>query len=182
MTEGVPLSSHKYHATIHSRDPATSTHRGRDKMDAIFAEDIFKCIFLNGTIWISIKISLKFVPKASINNIPALVRIMAWCRPGNKPLSEPKMVRLPTHICITRPTWVTSSFAVFSRVGFIHKPTKPLIGWLNAAKIQVRKLPFANCDFIWEFILVNLSHRNLLNIIPVLAWTPSVNRPYDTKL
>ena len=46
-----------------------------------------------------IKISLKFVPKDRINNIPALVQIMAWRRPGDKPLSEPMMVSLPTHIC-----------------------------------------------------------------------------------
>ena len=31
---------------------------------------------------------------------------MAWRRPGDKPLSEPMMVRLPTHICVTRPQWV----------------------------------------------------------------------------
>ena len=37
---------------------------------------------------ILIKISLKVVPKGPINNIPALVQIMVWCRPGNKPLSE----------------------------------------------------------------------------------------------
>ena len=28
---------------------------------------------------------------------------MAWRRSGDKPLSEPMMVRLPTHICVTRP-------------------------------------------------------------------------------
>ena len=52
---------------------------------------------------ISIKISLKFVPNGPINNIPALVQIMAWRRPGDKPLSEPMMVSLLTHICVTRP-------------------------------------------------------------------------------
>ena len=31
---------------------------------------------------------------------------MAWCRPGDKPLSKPMMVRLPKHICVTRPQWV----------------------------------------------------------------------------
>ena len=31
---------------------------------------------------------------------------MAWRRPGDKPLSEPMMVRLPTHICAARPQWV----------------------------------------------------------------------------
>ena len=53
-----------------------------------------------------IKNSHKFVPNGPINNIPALVQIMVWCRPGDKPLSEPMMVRLPTHTCITRPQWV----------------------------------------------------------------------------
>ena len=68
-----------------------------------FTDDTFKRIFLNENVLISIKISLKFVPKGQINNIPALVQIMAWCRPGDKPLSEPRMVSLPTHICVTRP-------------------------------------------------------------------------------
>ena len=39
-------------------------------------------------------ISLKFVPKGPINNIPALVQIKAWRRPGDKPLSDPMMVSL----------------------------------------------------------------------------------------
>ena len=38
-----------------------------------FADAIFKCIFLKENVWIPIKISLKFVPKSPINNIPALV-------------------------------------------------------------------------------------------------------------
>ena len=57
-----------------------------------FADDIFNRIFLNENAWIPIKISLKFVPKGPINDIPALVQIMAWHRPGAKPLSEPMMV------------------------------------------------------------------------------------------
>ena len=58
-----------------------------------FADDIFKCIFLN------------FVPRGPINNIPSLVQIMAWRRPGDKPLSEPMMVCLLTHLCVTRLQW-----------------------------------------------------------------------------
>ena len=68
-----------------------------------FAGDTFKHIFLNENVRISIKISLKFVPKQPINNISALVEIMAWRRPGDKPLSEPMMVRLSMHICVTWP-------------------------------------------------------------------------------
>ena len=76
-------------------------HNGRH-----FADAIFKCIFLNENICIPIKISLKLVPEGPINYIPALVQIMAWRRPGDKPLSETMMVSLLTHICVTQPQWV----------------------------------------------------------------------------
>ena len=65
-----------------------------------------RCFFLNENVWIPIKISLKFVSKDPINNNPALVQIMAWRRPGDKPLSEPMVVNLLTHICVCRPQWV----------------------------------------------------------------------------
>ena len=71
-----------------------------------FADYIFKRIFFNENVWISIKISLKFVPKGPINKIPALFQIMAWCRPGNKPSSEANLVSLLMHQCVTRPQWV----------------------------------------------------------------------------
>ena len=61
-------------------------------------------------VWIRIKISLKFVPKGPVNNIPAMVQIMAWRRPGAKPLSEPMVVSLPMHIYVARPQWVKSRF------------------------------------------------------------------------
>ena len=48
-----------------------------------FADDTFKCIFLNENVEISIKNSLKLVPKGQINNIPALVQVMAWRRSGD---------------------------------------------------------------------------------------------------
>ena len=80
-----------------------------------FADAIFKCIFLNENVWILIKISLKFVPKSPINNIPAMVQIMAWRRPGDKPLSEAMMVSLLTHICATRPQWVKCVWSIHIR-------------------------------------------------------------------
>ena len=52
-----------------------------------------------------IQISLNFVPKGPINNISALVQVMAWHRLGDKPLAEPIMVSLMTHICVTRSQW-----------------------------------------------------------------------------
>ena len=45
---------------------------------------------------------LKFVRKGP-TDIPAVVQTMAWCRLDDKPLSELMVVRLPTHLCITRP-------------------------------------------------------------------------------
>ena len=71
-----------------------------------FPDDNLKRIFLNENVWISIKFSLNFVPRGPIKKFPALAQIMAWRRPGDKPLSGPMMVRLPTHICVTRPQWV----------------------------------------------------------------------------
>ena len=77
------------------------------------ANDIFKSIFLNANAWISLKISLKFVATFRINIIPALVQIMAWRRPGDKPLSEPMMVSLLTHICVNRPQWVNHGLSCY---------------------------------------------------------------------
>ena len=78
---------------------------GQDKMSAIF-QTIFSNAFSWMNVWISINISLNFVPNGRINNSPALVQIMAWHRPGDKSLSEPMMVSLPMHICVTQPQWV----------------------------------------------------------------------------
>ena len=81
------------------------THWGQDKMDAISQTTLS-----NAFSWMKIfefgLNFLKFVPEGPINNIPAFIQIMAWRRAGDKPLSEPMMVSLPTHICVTRPQWV----------------------------------------------------------------------------
>ena len=128
---------------LHHCDPHFRTHfntlrprqNGRHLPD-----DIFKCIFMNENVWISLKISLKFVPKVPINNIPALVLIMAWCRPGDKPLSEPMMVSLPMHICVTWPQWVTISWmdpwGLFTGTRGRFKKTHELLN-LRALKISV---------------------------------------------
>ena len=52
----------------------------------------FSVIFFYENVWISIHISLKYIPKGPINNNPALGQIMAWRWTGDKPLSEPKAV------------------------------------------------------------------------------------------
>ena len=60
-----------------------------DKMATIFADDIFRCISMNEMFWISIRISLNFVPKGQSDNKSALVQEMACRLTGDKPLPEP---------------------------------------------------------------------------------------------
>ena len=77
------------------------THGAETKWPPLFIWH-YEMYFLNENVWISINISLKFVPKAPIHNIQVLIYIMAWHRLGDKPLSEPMVVRLLAHICVFR--------------------------------------------------------------------------------
>ena len=51
-----------------------------------FADDIFKCIFLNENVWILIRLSQKFVLRSPIDNKPTLVQVMAWRRNNVNPV------------------------------------------------------------------------------------------------
>ena len=64
------------------------------------ADNIFNSIFLNENVQISIKISLKFIPKGPIDNKSALFQVMAWRRTGDKPLPESMLTQF------TRGRWV----------------------------------------------------------------------------
>ena len=99
-----------------------------------FPDDIFKRIFFNQNFWISIKISLKFIPEVRINNILALIQIMAWRRPGAKPLSEPIMVSLLTHICVTRPQWVKNGSTTLWRIHILLTALFSLVIHANHVK------------------------------------------------
>ena len=71
-------------------------------MAIFFSDDTLKFILMNKNLWIETKIPLQFIPKGPINNIPAMVQIMACRRPGAKPLSKPMVVRLSTYICYSK--------------------------------------------------------------------------------
>ena len=58
-----------------------------------FTGNIFRCIFMNEKFCILIPNSLKFVPKCPIDNMSALVQVMAWHQIGNKPLPEPMLIQ-----------------------------------------------------------------------------------------
>ena len=49
------------------------THLPLDKLAAILADNIFRCIYVNEKYLILIKISLQFVPKGPIDNNRAFV-------------------------------------------------------------------------------------------------------------
>ena len=93
-----------WHKKLHKKGLGISANRGEAGVASVhvntlrprqngrpFSGDIFEWIFLNENLSISINISLKFVPRGRINNIPTLIQVMAWRRPGDKPLSEPMM-------------------------------------------------------------------------------------------
>ena len=56
-----------------------------------FPDGIFIYIFSNENAWILVSISLRFVPKGPINNIPSSIQTMVWRRSGDTPLSGAKM-------------------------------------------------------------------------------------------
>ena len=118
-----------------------------------FANDSFKYIFSNENVIISAKVSLKFVPKGSFNIIPALVKIMAWRRPGNKPLSKPMMVILPTHIYVTRPQWVSQAVSwqphTFEAVSTLEKVVREHT--THSSQTVYDQLDVPSCDFnVWS--------------------------------
>ena len=120
-----------------------------------FADDKFTCIIVNENLWILSENSLKFVPKAPVNNIPALVQIMAWRWPGAKPLSEPMMVTfnkiiawtmITGHLSTCPPTPLSSSILLMSSELFVicrlHQPVWQyfrnciLVSWIRYTSLN----------------------------------------------
>ena len=90
-----------------------------------FPDDIYKWIFFIENCCIWIKISLKYVPKSPIDNNLAFIQIMARHRPGDKPLSEPMIVRLQLHICVSRLQWVNKTGLLQKKAMHIICKMKP---------------------------------------------------------
>ena len=106
LTQGWACNVWRIHLWLYKYTPLT--HWDRDKMNAI-SQTTFSSACSWMKMWgIPTEISLKFVPKDPINNTPALVQIIAWRRPGDKPLSESMAVSSLTHICVTQPQGVNT--------------------------------------------------------------------------
>ena len=123
-----------------------------------FVDDIFKRVFLNENVCTLIDISLKFVPWGPINNMPALVQIMAWRRPGDKSLSEPMMVKLLTHVSVTRPQWIKNLCRV-------HLITFDYIDYIESYSIHVsnmspRWMPY----YLPDWCMMTSSNGNFFRI------------------
>ena len=132
-----------------------------------FPEDIFKCIFLNENEIISIKISLKFVSKGQINNISSLIQIMAWRRPGNKPLSEAMMVSLLMHLWVARPQWVKVMKSVGNKAHtYIQSHWMIQANWGRNKMTTSFGMAYV-CELICLFS-INLK-RNVVLIIPRIS-------------
>ena len=105
------------------------TQSGRDKMDAI-SQRTFSSAFS----WMKMfQFRLKF--HWSLFLRVQLTILQHWHRPGDKPLSEPMLVSLPTCICFTPPQWVKySSYQSPSCVSNLPKSlrgqwVKPYMTW-----------------------------------------------------
>ena len=106
---------------------------------------------------------------------------MAWRCPGDKPLSEPKMVSLPTHICVTRPQWVKPRYpcANETRLQCVCKRVKScLYRSVNFTILFIQQLKkFAslygwiyNCKHFITWFLTFQDHRQITYFLDNTRW------------
>ena len=80
-----------------------------------FRRRCFRMLFHELKVFYLIDISLKFVPKGPIGNNP-VVQIMAWCRIGDKSLSELNLSRF-AEACGTKWRWIKTFLRQMSHHG-----------------------------------------------------------------
>ena len=108
---------------------------------------MFQCIFLIENFLILNEISLKYVPYGPVDNMAALVQIMAWRRTGDRPLSEPMLV------CFID-AYMRHSTSMSQSAVTLHNCS--VYRWTCVAQ------------FLYEFLVTNC-HLKFLNIMwPVL--------------
>ena len=154
--------------------------------DRHFPDDIFKWIFFSENVWISINISLMCAPRDPNNNIPTLVQAMTWRRQAIIWINI--MIRLPTHICVTRPQWVKPNLfgwptgnhvmSIIKHLLFWYTKYMIFVVWQNYSRFHMTRQIKQRIRCLTMHLYVLLSTRNhLLRIIPVVhssIWTQSV--------
>ena len=123
-----------------------------------FADKILNCIFLNGNIWIFIKISVKFVSKGTMNNIPAFAQIMAcqwqrsyWCIYMSLGLNELKALIYSSYQHYEWPTWWTILLRVWcyqSNIPFAHE-LSCVLGPCVQEVPAMKQILWWNCQTFW---------------------------------
>ena len=105
-------------------------------------------------------ILLKLVSKGPINNIPALVLIMAWHQPGEKPLSEPMKVSLVTHIYAIRSQWIKYNYVCtpqwhappcVSKESSVYEVTSKMLAILQSGDVITVRYNMLLC---WQLLIV----------------------------
>ena len=141
--------------------------------------------------------SLKFVTKGPINNIPALVLIMALRWPGDKPLYKQMMVNWLIHRYFTGPQWV--NWQKREKGPSMDKWLHPLwsVGWnyLSIPKLQwcnqdkmadISQTTFSNAFYgmkICEFRLIfHSSLQGQINNSQALVQIMASDLPGDKSL
>ena len=103
---------------------------------------------------------------------------MVWRRSGDKPLSEAMMVRLPTHICVTRPQWVKTAVLHWTIILFMLSVTLilakklmpiPALIWVKLKQffpLKIEKWHKWSCRLLskrllthWIYCSLALSHQ-----------------------
>ena len=136
------------------------THWGRDKIDAISQTTISNTFSWMKMLECRLKFHWSvFLRVGPINNILSLVQIMAWRRPGDKPLSEPMMVRFPTHICVIRLQWVSTLRPRHNGHHYLDDIFKCILFYEN----------------VWIFIFK--SNWQYVSIVQIMAWCRTGDKP-----
>ena len=132
-------------------------------------------------------------PQGPINNIPALFQIMAWYRPGYKPLSESMMVSLIYRPIQYIPRNMHTVFALLCFVVVIHWLIFPypsgLLHWhfgnLTIAPVPAKQ-PWwiwinTSCEFILNDSITTTKQSTTKPCAYFLGYTVCVTRPQWVK-
>ena len=88
--------------------PYQSTDKDRNRMNKIRQRQSVNFYFLDGNVWISNKISLKWAG-GLINANLDLVQVVVWCQTGGQPSPEIMITSSHTYVCLNRTQWVKSN-------------------------------------------------------------------------
>ena len=94
---------------------------------------------------------------------------MAWRRPGDKPLSEPMMVRLPMHTCVTRPQWVKQHWRIRMHASYEYKR-------ISNGTTRSRSISKPGTNFIRYILACATRHYILIVVHSSQRWINTDNK------